>query len=279
MGGLIWLASYPKSGNTWMRAFLANLLADLPSPVPVNNLGNFCIGESDRKLYEGVLPKPLEEVGVKEITALRPRVHESLTHFSKGPVFVKTHNYMGSWFDVPLLNLQVTKAAIYIVRNPLDVVPSAANHFNETIDQAIKRLATVGNGTPLTASHIPEVHNSWSLHVDTWSLHPNPHMLALRYEDLVANPEIQFRRVMQFLGLPQDEKRLQKAIRHSSFNALKAQEDRGGFRERPEHSKAFFREGRSEAWRDILTPDQVRQIINDHRATMQRLGYIPEDYA
>jgi len=279
MGGLVWLASYPKSGNTWMRAFLANLLIDTPEPVPINHLAKFCLGESARIFYEGAFDKPLDEVSVSEIARLRPQVQESLTRFSVQPVFVKTHNYMGTWFDVPLINLKVTAAAIYVARNPLDVAISCSHHFGETIDESIKRLSIAGSGTKMSASHVPEIYHTWSHNVDSWALHPNPRLLPLRYEDLVAQPELYFGRVVRFLGINLPEERFRRALRHSSFDILKDQEKEQGFLERPKTSQSFFREGRAEQWRDVLSPEQVRQIIHDHRATMERLGYIPKDYA
>jgi hypothetical protein len=101
---------------------------------------------------------------------------------------------------------------------------------------------------------------------------------VVRYEDLLDKPRTHFKRVVKFLGLKPTPERLERAIKFSSFRVLKAQEEKGGFKERPAVSKAFFREGKSEQWRTKLTPEQVRQIISDHREQMERFGYIPKDY-
>lgn len=279
MGALIWLASYPKSGNTWMRAFLANLLIDSPTPVDINQLSRFCPTESGRSLYQRYFKEPLESVAISDITALRPRVQKALAENNKGPVFLKTHNYMGAWFDTPFHNLEVLGAAIYIVRNPLDIAISAADHFGISIDEAIKRLSTLGMGTNLTKTHIPEVHNTWSIHVDSWALHPNPRLLVLRYEDLLRSPDQHFQRVLDFLKINLPEERFQRALQRSSFSSLKAQETATGFSEKSKLSERFFREGKADVWREKLTPDQVRQVINDHHAAMVRYDYIPADYA
>ena len=280
MGALIWLASYPKSGNTWMRTFLHNLLTNAQEPVQINKLTQFSVGESSIRPYEYLFKKPVEDMTPEEIAKLRPLVHRELTKVSPDSVFVKTHNYMGTWYDQPLHNMDVTAGAIYILRNPLDVVLSVQNHFALSLDEAIERLSQVGVGTQTGDGHVPEVHSSWSHHVASWTAHPNPQMLVLRYEDLLEAPQVHFGRTAQFLGLTPPRERLDRAIRFSSFKVLKEQEEAGGFSERPNGSTAaFFREGRSEQWREKLSPDQVRRIISDHRTQMERFNYIPADYA
>jgi hypothetical protein len=280
MGAIIWLASYPKSGNTWMRSFLHNLLMNAKEPVPIDQLTHFCLGESAAGPYAALARKPYDTLTLEEIARLRPKAHRELTKASSDSVFVKTHNYLGTWFDQPLHNMDVTAGGIYILRNPLDVVLSAQNHFNLTLEESIERMATIGAGTSLGDGHVPEIHSSWSHHVESWTAQPNPQLLVLRYEDLLNDPQTYFGRTVQFLGLKPPQERLDRAIRFSSFKVLKEQEEKGGFSERPKNAKAsFFREGRAEQWREVLTPDQVRRIISDHRAQMQRFNYIPADYA
>ena len=278
MGALIWLASYPKSGNTWMRSFLHNLFRNTAAPVSINDLDDFCLGESAAAWYAPRAPRPLAELELEEIARLRPIVHRDFTRAFPDSVFVKTHNYLGEFFGVPLHNMDVTAGGIYVLRNPLDVAISISHHFGETIDEAIAHLANEGAGTPVTDTHVPEVHRSWSTHVASWTAVPNPQLLVLRYEDLLLKPRKHFKKVAQFLGLKPSPERLERAIRNSSFKALKAQEQKAGFKERSDKAAAFFREGRAEQWRDVLTPDQVRRIIADHHVQMARFGYIPSDY-
>lgn len=280
MGAIIWLASYPKSGNTWMRSFLHNLLMNAQEPVPINDLTRFCVGESGGTAYAMRAKKPYDEIPPEEVARLRPLVHGDFTRVSPDSVFVKTHNYMGTWFDQPLHNMDVTAGGIYILRNPLDVVLSVRHHYSVSLDEAIKRMGTIGAGTSSGNGHVPEIHSSWSHHVESWTGHPNPSLLVLRYEDMLRDPLAAFKSTANFLGLQPPLERLERAIRFSSFKAMKAQEEADGFKERPKNASAsFFREGRAEQWREELTPDQVRQIISDHRQQMERFGYIPADYA
>ncbi len=216
----------------------------------------------------------------EDIVRLRPQIHRDFTLVSPDSVFVKTHNYLGTWFDKPIHNMEVTAGAIYIVRNPLDVVLSMRHHYSISTDEAIRRMGTIGNGTKLAGGHVPEIHSSWSHNVASWTAEPSPQKLVLRYEDMLDEPQKNFALTCHFLGLNPPKERLDRAIRFSSFKVLKEQEEKGGFKERPEKATAnFFREGRTDQWREELTPDQVRRIIADHRVQMQRFNYIPADYA
>lgn len=278
MGALIWLASYPKSGNTWMRSFLHNLFRNTPEPVDINEIADFCLGESAAQWYAHRADRPLKEMSPEEIAQLRPQVHRDFTMAFPDSVFVKTHNYLGEWCGVPLQTMEVTAGGIYVLRNPLDVVISVSHHFGETIDQAIEHLADDQYMVGDNETHVLEVHRSWSTHVRSWTGQPSPQLLVVRYEDLLLKPRKYFKQVANFLGLKPSPERLERAIRHSSFKALKALEQRKGFRERPKNAESFFREGRAEQWRDILSPEQVRRIIADHHEQMTRFNYIPDDY-
>ncbi|MFZ3035531.1 MAG: sulfotransferase domain-containing protein [Parvibaculum sp.] len=280
MGAIIWLASYPKSGNTWMRSFLHNMLTNAKEPVPIDKLTLFCLGESNAAPYLERAKKPFEDLTEEDVVRLRPLVQRDFTRASPDSVFVKTHNYLGTFHDQPIHNMDVTAGGIYIVRNPLDVVLSMRHHYSTTIDEAIRRMGTLGIGTKLDQGHVPELHSSWSHHVASWTSAPNPQLLILRYEDLLNEPQKYFRLTCNFLGLKPPQERLDRAIRFSSFKVLKEQEEKSGFKERPENATAnFFREGRTDQWREELTPEQIRKIISDHREQMERFNYIPADYA
>ena len=81
--------------------------------------------------------------------------------------------------------------------------------------------------------------------------------------------------VAGFLGLRPPRERLLRAIERSSFQRLQGREEVHGFKERSEHQKRFFREGRAGQWRDVLTQGQIDRIVEAHGPTMQRFGYLP----
>jgi uncharacterized protein (DUF924 family) len=279
MGGLIWLASYPKSGNTWMRGFLHNLLLNAPEPVDPDELSRFCIGESAAVHYGKRVGKDMSEATLTDIMKVRASVHADFTFASPDSVFVKTHNHMGECQGYPLVNMNVTAGGIYIIRNPLDVVLSARHHFGLSIDNTIRMMAEANASSEMSRSLVPEIYSSWSHNVKSWTAHPSPQLLVLRYEDMLEKPQETFGNVARFLGLDPPPERLERAIRNSSFDSLKALEAEKGFRERSKHSESFFRKGQAGQWREELTEEQVRRIVSDHRAQMQRFGYIPEEFA
>ena len=277
MGAIIWLASYPKSGNTWMRAFLHNLLTNSQEPVDINALHHFTLGEGSARYYRHFDPRPLTSLSEREVMALRPKVHELLTQAFPDSVFVKTHHFLGEIEGLPLISMDHTAGAIYMVRNPLDVVVSSANHFGVAIDQTIEELGNTGTGDKPSDRNARQYYGSWSLNVSSWTQNAVPALHVARYEDLHEQPFETFAGVARFLGLNPPKERLERAITNSSFGALKAQEEEHGFVERTEHSR-FFREGRVGVWRAALTEQQVTQIVSDHREEMERFGYVPDGY-
>ena len=92
MGAILWLASYPKSGNTWLRAFLANMLTGAETPFPINQLSDFTASDLRAGYFEEVAQRPLVEMGDAVLHALRPRVHRYLAELRPDTTFVKTHN-------------------------------------------------------------------------------------------------------------------------------------------------------------------------------------------
>lgn len=277
MGAIIWLASYPKSGNTWMRVFLHNLLRNPAEPAPINSINQFCLGEDSASLYNNFDPRPLSTLTAAEVMALRPKVHELLTTAFPDSVFVKTHNLLGEAEGQPLINLKCTAGAIYLVRNPLDVAISYAHHFGVGIDDSIEQLNYAGAGTPTTDLVARQYYGSWSMHVSSWTEVPFPTRHVVRYEDMIDDPLDTFAGVAKFLGLEPPIERLQRAIANSSFEQLQSQENDRGFVERSQYSR-FFRSGRTGQWRSELTEDQIRQVVSDHRTQMQRFGYVPEGF-
>ena len=277
MGAIIWLASYPKSGNTWMRAFLHNLLTNAQEPVDINSLHHFSLGEGNARFFKRFDPRPLTSLSESEVMTLRPKVHEFMTQASQDSVFVKTHHFLGEIDGMPLISMDRTAGAIYVVRNPLDVVVSSANHFGVGIDQTIEELGHIGTGDKPSDRNARQHYGSWSLNVSSWTQNAVPALHVVRYEDMQDQPFETFTGVARFLDLSPPRERLERAISNSSFGVLKAQEEEHGFIERTEHTR-FFREGRAAAWRAALSEQQVTRIVSDHREEMERFGYVPDGH-
>lgn len=281
MGGIVWLASYPKSGNTWMRAFLHNLLTNAKKPIEPNLLDSFTLGNKGSGWYRPYAgDKPPSQITPEELAKYRKLVHRDFTRTSPDTVFVKTHCYLGEdELGVPLITMEYTAGAIYIVRNPLDVCISMTHHFGLTADEAIDYLGFARNAMGGTDENsVPEQLSSWSIHVESWTGRPNSRLLAVRYEDMLDQPLVAFGNVCRYLGLKPPPDRLERAIKFSSFETLRKLEDEKGFKERSSSARSFFREGRKDQWRDALSEAQVRRVVAEHGAQMARFGYVPDGY-
>jgi hypothetical protein len=221
-------------------------------------------------------PRPLTEYSEDDVRRLRPLVHREMTKVFPDSVFVKTHNaLLKDAADHPVITLDVTAGALYMVRNPLDVVISYSHHLAKPIEEVIEIMASPLATSGGDASNVYELLASWSEHVASWSARPHPSLHVVRYEDMLTAPYTTFGGVARFLGIDPPRARLDKAIKLSSFKVLQAQEKRKGFIERPKHADSFFRAGKADQWRKVLTDRQVDAIIATHRDQMERFGYLP----
>jgi Sulfotransferase domain len=276
--GIVWIASFPKSGNTWVRTFLHNiakLLGGEDDPQDINAMGRFSTWEIRKPNYTEALGFEPTDSHRDEIASVRHKVQQRIADEHDGLVFIKTHQAMVMDRGYSTVNFAVTSGAIYIVRNPLDVAISYAHHMGRSIDETIESIGTQDIETMVTDLAVYEVYGSWSQHVHSWTHKPHPAIHVMRYEDMVAAPAEHFGRLVRHLLLDATSAQIADAIDRCSFDKLRAQEERDGFRERPEVSQRFFREGRPGQWREVLTPAQIDRIVRDHGEQMARFGYLP----
>jgi hypothetical protein len=276
--GIVWLASYPKSGNTWTRAFLHNLVhvtSGHSQPQPINDLTQFSLGVANKKPFEKIIGFALTDEHRNEIAAARAKLQQHVADAVEGLIFVKTHEALVVDRGHLTINFAVTAGAIYIVRNPLDVAISYAHHLGQPIDFAIDFMNLKNAETAVTEKQVYEVYGSWSQHVLSWTRKPHPAIYAMRYEDMLDEPKKTFGALARHLLFKPSEQELAEAIDRSSFEKLKEQEEKAGFRERPEKAERFFRDGRAGQWKEVLTPAQIARIVDAHKEQMERFGYLP----
>ena len=193
MGKIIWLASYPKSGNTWVRAFLHNLLRNPDSAYDINKITDFTTSDSSIEWYKMHDRRPWPEWSADEVAALRRKAQLSICASRREDIFVKTHNAMMTFRGHPLIHTDLMAGAIYVVRNPLDVVISLKHHYGCDLDTAIDVLADPSIGSTTNDKIVYEVHKNWSIHVDSWTSSPWPGLHVVRYEDMLSAPIRAFR--------------------------------------------------------------------------------------
>ena len=279
MANIVWIASYPKSGNTWLRAFIVNAVQGGEHPVSLEAITQFFESEADPKYYQRFLATPVVDAPFETLISLRPKVQqEILQSRSAGSVLMKTHNQLTELHETPLHDLKSTAAAIVVIRNPLDVVLSVADHFALSIDQAIHFMANPNTGTATDDQGVAGFLGSWSHHVESWTHANHERFLVIRYEDMLDKPLPTFAKVAAHLNVTLDRVALKKAVAHSSFQQLKRREQSDGFAERSEHSSRFFREGRKNQWIERLSDDQVQRMVDAHYAQMMAFGYVPPKF-
>ena len=282
--GIIWLASYPKSGNTWIRIFLHNYILDQDQPIDINEINQNTISSS-RSMFDNLTGISSSNLSFNEIDQLRPdyyreyaksiftpslngykfiKVHDALTHLKKGEA---------------IFPLDATRGVIHIVRNPFDVAISMSKFFNTSIETSIKHMKSpdyiISANPNKLLNQFRQKILSWDQHFDSWNqLKTTPYIL-IRYEDMLSDPHIVFSKIIEFLGLPLNEERLSKAINFSSFDRLKQQEKEKGFLEKPSFTNtSFFRSGKIGEWRQKLSIDQIVEITFIFAETIKKLSYI-----
>jgi aryl sulfotransferase len=274
---IFWLASYPKSGNTWLRMFLANLLRDDGHPVDLDSPDLARQRSNTRQIFDDAAGVEASDLTWEETERFLPQVFRHLARISPRTLFLKTHDpYTVLPHGKPLIPSDVTAGAIYVVRNPLDVAVSYARYSALPVDRIVEVMATGFCAPPDRSIGIlnPRLP-PWSEHVLSWSEGPPFQVHPVRYEDMHERPLETFSALARFCGLPSDADNIERALRHSSFDRLRKQEHERGFAERPEFTSAFFREGKSNIWKDVLSESQVARIVSRHGEVMRRFGYFP----
>ncbi len=215
-----------------------------------------------------------------EIDILRREVYlrESEEYGGKF-LFKKCHDaYVKASDDQWMFPPEATLCCIYLIRNPLDVAVSLSFHNGEGIDQAVSQINTPGyalcSGTYACFNQLRQRMGTWSEHVLSWEKAPDIDVHMMRYEDMKANTVDTFLKAIEFIGLKKTKEDVETALELSSMNKLKDYEQKYGFREKPANAKNFFREGKTNNWKDSLTEDHIQSIIDTNREAMKRFGYL-----
>lgn len=276
---IVWLASYPKSGNTWFRVFLTNLLGECTGPAHINELQRTPIASS-RQLFDEVAGISSSNLSFDEIDMLRPQVYRMIAEEATDTVFHKVHDaYRVLPGGSPLFPPEITKAVIYFIRNPLDVVISFAHHSATTIGKMIQGM---NNPDYAFCSKEDRLHNqlrqqlnTWSGHVKSWTEQNEMPVLMLRYESMLKNTFESFKNAINFVGIKVPDEQIKRAISFSRLEELQKQEKETGFREKSPKAASFFREGGTGYWKTGLTRKQVQLLVDKHKDIMEKAGYWP----
>ncbi|EDM69423.1 sulfotransferase [Roseobacter sp. AzwK-3b] len=257
---IIWLASYPKSGNTWMRSLLAHYFMPKGTAPDINNLRQFTTGDSRADFFAAASGGEYQAQSIEDWVQVRRKALRLIAGSKPNHHFVKTHSAPIEFMGQQLIPNEVTAAAIYILRNPFDVALSYARHASSDVDTAIERMGARENimGSP---HHIYDVLGRWDEHIATWVNASGLAVHLVRYEDLLTKPGPTMRQLLEgFLKVKVDAPKLAYAIKSTSFEAMRRQEEKLGFAERPAGMAQFFAKGQAGAWRDDMTAAQVARV-------------------
>jgi hypothetical protein len=289
----IWLASHPKSGNTWFRMMVANLLAGGGKPIDINDPPGLGPHACAREPFDHLLMIDSGLLTHDEIDCLRPRVYEELARGGAAeeadegaprPVrFMLVHDayQLTPKGEALLGGRRGADGAILIVRDPRDVAPSLASHMRVSLDRAIEFMDGGQREPRIATDRLHRLFRQrsmgWSGHALSWLEQTDLPVCIVRYEDMRADTFAVFSRALAFAGVSGGDEAIRQAIAFANFAELRGQELRKGFRESPQRPGGpFFRRGEAGAWRDELTGEQVARIETAHAPMMRRLGYGPD---
>lgn len=277
-GSAIWLASYPKSGNTWMRLALRSLSGE-GEEIALTDIAGSASTVINRDVFDRVLEIDSGHLTDAEIARLRPTLHDAMFMGDRPASPVKVHD---AWCRAAdgraMFDAHHTHATIYILRDPRDVAISWARFMSRSIDWAVAYLANpaarIRHGPRQHSGTLPQFIGTWSAHVAGWVDDSGLAPLVVRYEDMHADLPAILRRIADRIGWTASEAAIAGAVAATRFDRLADQEQRHGFGENPDTAERFFRAGRAGGWRDVLSAEQAATIERDHAETMRRFGYL-----
>ena len=277
---IVWIASYPKSGNTWVRSFLTAYY--------------FCKeGKFDVKNLIYIQDYPNKQFFKKEVKEGEIHKHweESQKNLrdQKKIRFLKTHNSLITAFGKDFTKPQYSLGAIYIIRDPRNVITSVKNHNDfKTYDEALKMMqnddAVISDYSYLNNHAKTNIINSWRINYQSWLNNNSLRRLTIRYEDMLQNPKQTFRDIVIFVNTickfndNFDQDKFNNAIETTSFKKLQALENEGNFLENvySKHDKRkikFFNQGPENNWKKNLSDELINKMNNFYKDDLKKFKY------
>ena len=265
---IVWLASYPKSGNTWTRCFLdAYFLGDVDLNELLTTVSDDLAAAHQIGDGSDITEHRFEIQQLTRPMSLLRQVKQYLSTSKEIPFFMKTHNANLLINGTELIPEVLTKATIVIIRDPRDVLPSFSSHMGVDLDQGLEWLQDkyrMLGGKGKTIDFI----SSWKDHTQSWLNCDTHNIKYFLYEDLQKEPVKYFSKILEHAGIEPDEDRVIKALEMIKLERLKNKEAKEGFGEQSPYSKQFFG-----AKHETPTPKQLHAITKDCSRVLKRLGY------
>ncbi len=290
---IFWVSSYPKSGNTLIRAILTGLFFSNDGKVSFDSMRNIALFETTKRLnfIKSVNKEDFYNLGdLRTLSKYwqKIQINQELK-IANGFGFLKTHSCLVSIKNNFFTTSDITKGYIYVIRDPRDLCISWAKHSNYSIDQSIEFLCN-----PLSVlkwinkskySLMPknifplQFISSWGEHVKSWTENDiNVPKLIIKYEDLITDKETIINNIIEFfyqsfgIKIKNLDIKLKNILETTSFNYMKNIEVQNGFDEAMPWS-SFFRQGKEKEWKQILNKEQQLKIEENFRNYMINYNY------
>jgi hypothetical protein len=277
---IFWIASYPKSGNTYIRSFLSAYYFSDSGQFDFDLLKNIKQFPNP-EFFDGPI-KTIEDAANNWIFSQR-KIKEK-----KKIKMLKTHNFLGAYKGQPFTTVDYTLGAIYVVRDPRNVITSVMNHFGLNVDKAFEFMTDIQKGTSFKIEDDFSTYtflSDWSNHYKSWAHSKNFRKLIIKYEDLEENKYETFRDIVVFVNAllnrteRVDKKKLENAVKSTNFNVLKNLEKNKGFgealySEKDKKKRTFFNLGFNNRWKKLLREDIRENLESNFRSEMKELGYL-----
>ena len=289
---IIWLASYPKSGNTWVRSIVNQLIYD-----DIKKNENVFDGLLKIRRYPSKsdilglpkIPNKYTDQQKKEVinfTIKNWRKSQETINKDKKTHILKTHNMLCKLKidnkDYAFTDYMNSIGVIHIVRDPRNIVSSVKNHFNhQDISESIEMLKYEHTWTGFKNNDVPQLLSSWNNHYNSWKRFPKNNLL-IRYEDLLLNTKSEIKRLITFLSsffqITSNEEDIDSIIKNTSFENFNKLEKQGRFKENSfdksgEENKFFFL-GPENNWKKFLNKNDEELLISIFKKEMEELNYI-----
>ena len=281
---IIWIASYPKSGNTWVRSLLGSYLYS------DNGIFNFDL----LKKIQQFPSKPYFKFFLKDFTDIKKvsnhwiAAQDRINLFNDGITFMKTHSALCKLENNSFTNKNNTKAVIYVVRDPRNLITSISHHYSLDTERAYNFIVNEQKIISQSESGgedfgIATVLGSWSEHYKSWQNLKFAPILVIKYEDLIKDTKNTFISILNFLStlmdIKIDEKKIINTVDSCSFEKLAEKEKTEGFFEAATSKKNlkklnFFHLGKKNDWKNLLNPEIEQKTREAFQKEMKELGYI-----
>ena len=284
---ICWLASYPKSGNTYLRALLASYFFTQDGNFNFEILKNIKYFPHANLFKSYNINIEDENEVIKNYIQVQENINKK---YKKTALFVKTHSSLEAINNYHFTNLKNSIGVIYVVRDPRNIVKSYSNHYQCSLEKSSEDMLSRINLKGM--EHYDKFVNKVFTHVGSWANNYNSwkefkkykKYLLIKYEDLVSNPEKIFLDVLNFLSeitrskIKIDKVKLNNVIISTKFDKLKNLEEKHGFiealKDKNGRKLTFFKYGSKNNWKETLPEEIRKKLEHSFQIELEELGYL-----